>query len=64
MAGQSIWDQILGSIEAKVGRHSFHTWFKPTSLLTDDGLRLPARCPTCCSPNGSRNTTPSFCLKR
>jgi chromosomal replication initiator protein len=45
MPAPSIWDQILGSIEAKVGRHSFHTWFKPTSLLTDEGLRLSVRVP-------------------
>ena len=45
MTAPSIWDQILGSIEAKVGRHSFHTWFKPTSLLTDEGLRLSVRVP-------------------
>jgi chromosomal replication initiation ATPase DnaA len=45
MSALSIWDQILGRIEAKVGRHSFHTWFKPTSLLTDDGERLSVRVP-------------------
>ena len=45
MTAPSIWEQILGSIEAKVGRHSFHTWFKPTSLLTDEGLRLSVRVP-------------------
>ena len=28
----SIWDQILTRIETKVNRHSFYTWFKPTSL--------------------------------
>ena len=33
----SIWDQVLGRIEAKVGRHSFITWFKPTALLKDEG---------------------------
>jgi chromosomal replication initiator protein len=45
MSAPSIWDQILGSVEAKVGRHSFHTWFKPTSLLADDGTRLSVRVP-------------------
>ena len=45
MLAPSIWDQILGRIEAKVGRHSFHTWFKPTALLTDDGQRLSVRVP-------------------
>jgi chromosomal replication initiator protein len=41
----SIWDQVLGRIEAKVGRHSFHTWFKPTSLLRDDGARVTVVVP-------------------
>ena len=45
MASASIWDQVLGRIESKVGRHSFHTWFKPTSLLADDGHRLSVRVP-------------------
>ena len=44
MAG-TIWDQVLNRIEAKVGRHSFHTWFKPTTLLTDDGLQVTVRVP-------------------
>ena len=29
----SIWDQILSRIETKVNRHSFYTWFKPTSFV-------------------------------
>ena len=41
----SIWDQVLGRIEAKVGRHSFHTWFKPTSLLSDEGDLVTVRVP-------------------
>jgi chromosomal replication initiator protein len=45
MAGSSIWDQVLGRIEAKVGRHSFHTWFKPTSLLADEGSLVTVRVP-------------------
>jgi chromosomal replication initiator protein len=45
MSAPSIWDQILGRIEAKVGRHSFHTWFKPTALLADEGNRLAVRVP-------------------
>src|SRR5688572_27894879 len=44
MAG-TIWDQVLSRIEAKVGRHSFHTWFKPTTLLTDNGLQVTVRVP-------------------
>jgi chromosomal replication initiator protein len=45
MSGSSIWDQVLGRIEAKVGRHSFHTWFKPTSLLADEGASVTVRVP-------------------
>jgi chromosomal replication initiator protein len=45
MSAVSIWDQILGRIEAKVGRHSFHTWFKPTTLLSDEGQRLSVQVP-------------------
>ena len=37
MASTTIWDQVLGRLEAQVGHHSFSTWFKPTSLLADDG---------------------------
>src|SRR5262245_35915669 len=33
----SIWDQILSRIETKVNRHSFYTWFKPTSFVGERG---------------------------
>ncbi len=26
-----IWDQVLARVETKVNRHSFYTWFKPTT---------------------------------
>src|SRR5688572_298617 len=45
MSATTIWEQVLGRIEAKVGRHSFHTWFKPTSMLVDDGTRVSVRVP-------------------
>jgi chromosomal replication initiator protein len=41
----SIWDQVLTRIESKVGSHSFHTWFKPTEMLADDGRRVSVRVP-------------------
>ena len=41
----TIWDQILARIEAKVNRHSFYTWFKPTSLVTDGGSSITVRVP-------------------
>ena len=41
----SIWDQVLSRIEDQVGKHSFSTWFKPTSLLIDGGSSLSIRVP-------------------
>jgi chromosomal replication initiator protein len=41
----TIWELILDRIEAKVGPHSFHTWFKPTAFLSDDGRTLSVRVP-------------------
>ena len=41
----SIWDQVLSRIEDQVGKHSFSTWFKPTSLLLDGGNSLSIRVP-------------------
>src|SRR5262249_12325227 len=42
----NIWDQVLIRIETKVNRHSFYTWFKPTSLITDGGAQLQVRVPS------------------
>jgi chromosomal replication initiator protein len=41
----SIWDQILTRLEAKVNRHSYYTWFKPTELLADQGHTITVRVP-------------------
>jgi chromosomal replication initiator protein len=41
----TIWDQVLSRIEVQVGKHSFSTWFKPTSLLADGGSSLRIRVP-------------------
>ena len=35
MAG-TIWDEALGRIETKINKHTFLTWFSPTSLVRDD----------------------------
>ena len=45
MLTTTIWDQVLSRIEAQVGKHSFSTWFKPTSLLADGGTSLRIRVP-------------------
>lgn len=41
----SIWDQILSRVETKVNRHSFYTWFKPTTFLADGGSSITVRVP-------------------
>ena len=41
----SIWDQVLARVETKVNRHSFYTWFRPTSLIADGGAGLTVRVP-------------------
>src|SRR6185503_3404855 len=41
----SIWDLILSRIETKVNRHSFYTWFKPTTLVLDAGGSISVRVP-------------------
>jgi chromosomal replication initiator protein len=35
-----LWDQILARVEGKVNRHSFATWFRPTSYISLEGNRL------------------------
>jgi chromosomal replication initiator protein len=45
MTDASIWDQILARIETKVNRHSFYTWFRPTTLVADGGNQLTIRVP-------------------
>ena len=42
----TIWDQVLSRIETKVNRHSFYTWFKPTTFVSDEGAALRV-----CVPN-------------
>lgn len=39
------WEQVLAKIDAKVNRHSYFTWFKPTSFVADDGRVLTVRVP-------------------
>ena len=41
----TIWDQILSRVETKVNRHSFYTWFKPTSFVADSGASITVRVP-------------------
>jgi len=41
----NIWNEILSGVETKVNRHSFYTWFKPTSFIEDIGDELQIRVP-------------------
>ena len=45
MIASNIWDEILSRVQAKVNRHSFYTWFKPTAFVADDGLNVTVRVP-------------------
>jgi chromosomal replication initiator protein len=37
---ENLWDDVLARVEAKVNRHSFATWFRPTSYLSRDSQTL------------------------
>jgi chromosomal replication initiator protein len=41
----NIWDDVLARIETKVNRHSFYTWFKPTSFVEEDAATVTVRVP-------------------
>src|ERR1700694_2527683 len=45
MIASNIWDEILTRVQAKVNRHSFYTWFRPTSFVADDGVSLTVSVP-------------------
>jgi len=41
----NLWDEILARVETKVNRHSFYTWFKPTTFVAADTLAVTVRVP-------------------
>jgi chromosomal replication initiator protein len=41
----NLWDEVLAKVEAKVNRHSFATWFRPTTFSDLVGERLRIRVP-------------------
>src|SRR4051794_19786467 len=41
----NLWDEILARIETKVNRHSFYTWFRPTTFVTEDRTSVTVRVP-------------------
>ncbi len=42
---EDLWDRVLARVEAKVNRHSFATWFRPTSYVALDSGRLRVAVP-------------------
>jgi chromosomal replication initiator protein len=41
----NLWDQVLARLETKLNRHSFATWFRPTTFVDFSGSRLAVRVP-------------------
>jgi chromosomal replication initiator protein len=41
----NLWEQVLARIESKVNRHSFYTWFKPTTFVSEDARAVTVRVP-------------------
>jgi chromosomal replication initiator protein len=45
LIGMNLWDEVLARVETKVNRHSFYTWFKPTTFLAEDAAAVTVRVP-------------------
>jgi chromosomal replication initiator protein len=41
----NLWDEVLAKVEAKVNRHSFATWFRPTAFNALQGSSLLVQVP-------------------
>ena len=41
----NVWEQVLARVETKVNRHSFYTWFKPTSFLGENDQAISVKVP-------------------
>ena len=41
----NVWEQALSRVESKLNRHSFYTWFKPTSYIKADTATVTVRVP-------------------
>jgi chromosomal replication initiator protein len=41
----NLWDQILARVETKVNRHSYYTWFRPTTFVAEDRASVTVRVP-------------------
>jgi chromosomal replication initiator protein len=42
----NLWDQLLARLETKLNRHSFATWFRPTTFVDASADRLVVRVPS------------------
>ncbi len=42
---KNTWDHVLRRLEAKVSRHSYSTWFKPTRFQSEDVSSIQVRVP-------------------
>jgi chromosomal replication initiator protein len=42
----TLWDDVLGQLESKLNRHTFATWFRPTSFLSLEGSSMVVRVPS------------------
>jgi chromosomal replication initiator protein len=42
---EHIWERVLARVEAKLNRHTFLTWFKPTRFIRDGGDTLIVEVP-------------------
>jgi chromosomal replication initiator protein len=42
---ENLWDEVLARIEAKINRHSFATWFRPTTFVSLEGSCLRVAVP-------------------
>jgi len=41
----NLWSDVLQRIETKVNQHTFHTWFKQTTFVADEGQTVIVRVP-------------------
>jgi len=48
----TLWDDVLARVEGKVNRHSFATWFRPTTFLSWTGPPSASACRTPSSASG------------
>ena len=42
---EHIWERVLARVEAKLNRHTFLTWFKPTRFIRENGDTLMVEVP-------------------